>query len=118
MPGERPGLGHLEPRNGSGRGPGGLELDGKTGIISGNVPSEEGEYPVILTASNVRGSQSRPFKIVVGDTLAQMMFGTTVGGIVGSAAESAGKACGGPFRLVPMEEAAALAAIERLGWSR
>ena len=50
--------------------PGTLELDAKTGIISGNVPVEKGEYPVVLSAVNGRGSHHRAFKIVVGNTLA------------------------------------------------
>jgi alpha-galactosidase len=50
--------------------PGSLTLDAKTGIISGTAPSDRGEHRVVLKASNASGSSQRPFKIVVGDTLA------------------------------------------------
>ena len=50
--------------------PGSLTLDPKTGIITGNAPLEKGEYLVTLEASNARGRAERPFKIVVGDTIA------------------------------------------------
>jgi len=47
-----------------------LRLDAATGIITGSAPEQRGEYPVTLKATNSRGSMQRPFKIVVGDTLA------------------------------------------------
>jgi alpha-galactosidase len=47
-----------------------LTLDTTTGIITGMTPSERGEYHVTLKAANRRGSTQRPFKIVVGDSLA------------------------------------------------
>ncbi len=47
-----------------------LRLDAATGIITGSAPEQRGEYAVILKAANSRGSMQRPFKIVVGDTLA------------------------------------------------
>jgi len=50
--------------------PGGLSLDPETGIIRGTAPSRPGEYKVTLIAANARGKDERPFKIVVGDTLA------------------------------------------------
>ena len=50
--------------------PGSLKLDSATGIIRGQAPAKRGEYNVTLKASNGKGSNSRPFKIVVGDTLA------------------------------------------------
>ncbi len=40
------------------------------GIIRGTAPAEPGEFPVTLEAKNAKGQASRPFKIVVGDTLA------------------------------------------------
>jgi len=50
--------------------PNGLHLDADTGILSGRVPTERGEYAVTLRAKNGHGTDERPFKIVVGDTLA------------------------------------------------
>ncbi|MHC4541243.1 MAG: putative Ig domain-containing protein [Planctomycetota bacterium] len=50
--------------------PGTLTLDVATGIITGTAPARRGDYLVTLKASNRRGSAQRPFKIVVGDTLA------------------------------------------------
>jgi len=47
-----------------------LKLDAMTGIITGTAPAELGEYPVTLKATNRHGSSQRPFKIIVGDTLA------------------------------------------------
>ncbi|MBN1441860.1 MAG: NPCBM/NEW2 domain-containing protein, partial [Planctomycetes bacterium] len=47
-----------------------LELDAATGIISGEAPRERGEYAVTFSARNDRGRAERPFRIVVGDTLA------------------------------------------------
>jgi len=50
--------------------PQGLRLDARTGIIDGRVPEKTGEYGVTLKAANEHGNDERPFKIVVGDTLA------------------------------------------------
>ena len=47
-----------------------LQLDAATGIISGASPTKRGEYRVTLSAANARGKASKPFRIVVGDTLA------------------------------------------------
>ena len=47
-----------------------LNLNGQTGIITGNTPEKRGDYVVTLRATNSKGSTSRVFKIVVGDTLA------------------------------------------------
>ncbi len=47
-----------------------LSLDPNTGIIRGTAPRQAGSYVVTLKAQNERGSDSRPFRIVVGDTLA------------------------------------------------
>jgi len=49
--------------------PDGLTLDPETGIIRGTV-ARRGEYKVTLQAENRLGTSSRPFRIVVGDTLA------------------------------------------------
>jgi alpha-galactosidase len=49
--------------------PKGLELDPKTGRISGRV-DERGEYRVTLKAANRLGEAGREFRIVCGDTLA------------------------------------------------
>lgn len=49
--------------------PEGLVLDGKTGIIRGNV-KEAGEYAVKITAKNAKGSKSSVLTIKVGDELA------------------------------------------------
>lgn len=47
-----------------------LRLNPATGIIEGRTPVERGEYSVILNAANAHGTAKRPFKIIVGDTLA------------------------------------------------
>jgi alpha-galactosidase len=49
--------------------PASLKLDRNTGIISGNGPQAPGDYQVTLMASNALGADSRPLKIVVGDTI-------------------------------------------------
>ncbi|MHB1938552.1 MAG: putative Ig domain-containing protein [Acidobacteriaceae bacterium] len=46
--------------------PSSLKLDNRSGIISGEAPTKPGEYSVTLRAANTLGSDSRPFKIVVG----------------------------------------------------
>jgi alpha-galactosidase len=48
--------------------PAGLQLDSLTGIISGTNPPK-GEYRVTIQASNKRGEDVRPFKIISGETL-------------------------------------------------
>jgi alpha-galactosidase len=50
--------------------PSGLELDRDTGIITGRVPEDRGEWNVTLGAKNEHGACERSFQIVVGDTLA------------------------------------------------
>jgi alpha-galactosidase len=50
--------------------PSSLKLDPSTGIITGTTPSKPGAIEVTLKAANRAGSATRPFKIVVGDTLA------------------------------------------------
>lgn len=50
--------------------PASLQLDTDTGIISGTAPLERGEYVVTFQAANSHGTDSRMFKIVVGDQLA------------------------------------------------
>ena len=50
--------------------PSGLELDTKTGIITGALPLKDGRYEVTLSATNAHGKSTRGFSIVVGDTLA------------------------------------------------
>ncbi len=47
-----------------------LRLDDSTGIITGKVPEHRGNYAITLHAANRAGSSSRPFKLVVGDSLA------------------------------------------------
>lgn len=49
--------------------PASLKLDRKTGIISGTAPTKPGAYLVTLLASNALGKDTRPLKIVVGDTI-------------------------------------------------
>ncbi len=49
--------------------PSSLKLDRHTGIISGKAPENPSEYLVTLRASNALGKDSRPIKIVVGDTI-------------------------------------------------
>ncbi|HMD85838.1 MAG TPA: putative Ig domain-containing protein [Terriglobia bacterium] len=50
--------------------PSSLHLDKDTGIITGNTPERRGEYLITLHAANEQGNSVRPFKLVVGDTLA------------------------------------------------
>jgi alpha-galactosidase len=50
--------------------PKGLQLDADTGIITGRVPQDRGEWITTLGAKNEHGTVERPFKIVGGDTLA------------------------------------------------
>ncbi len=50
--------------------PASLQLDPATGIVSGEAPSKNGEYPITFRASNPKGKSIRGFKLVVGDTLA------------------------------------------------
>jgi alpha-galactosidase len=50
--------------------PSSLKLDADAGIITGMAPQQRGDYLVTLKAANRQGSAQRPFKIVVGDTLA------------------------------------------------
>lgn len=45
-----------------------LQLDARSGIITGTAP-QRGEYKVTIRARNGRGKDSRPFRIVSGDTL-------------------------------------------------
>ena len=49
--------------------PPGLLLDGQTGRISGTL-GEKGEQRVTLTATNQRGTGERPFRIIVGESIA------------------------------------------------
>ena len=49
--------------------PDGLNLDAKTGIITGSV-AEKGTYYVTLKAKNKKGTFTRNLKIVVGETIA------------------------------------------------
>ena len=50
--------------------PPGLALDGTTGIITGNVPAQRGNYDIVLKAANGHGSDSRILRLIVGDKLA------------------------------------------------
>ncbi|OHB73571.1 MAG: hypothetical protein A2V70_20635 [Planctomycetes bacterium RBG_13_63_9] len=50
--------------------PEGITLDPATGILTGHAPTERGENLVTLRARNDLGSDERPLKLVVGDTLA------------------------------------------------
>ena len=50
--------------------PAGLKLDPHTGIITGNTPKRRGDYIITLKATNAYGTNEKPFKIVVGETLA------------------------------------------------
>lgn len=46
-----------------------LKLDPATGIIAGQAPAQKGEFSVTFQAVNSRGKSTRPFKIVVGETI-------------------------------------------------
>ncbi|MFO8012060.1 MAG: NPCBM/NEW2 domain-containing protein [Phycisphaerae bacterium] len=50
--------------------PASLDLDAKTGILTGAAPQEKGRYAVTLRATNDAGTDERALTIVVGDTLA------------------------------------------------
>ena len=50
--------------------PDSLKLDPVTGIITGQSPTQRGEYLIQLKAQNSAGQDQRPFKLVVGDKLA------------------------------------------------
>jgi len=50
--------------------PAGLVVDASTGIISGEVPREPGNYVATLRATNAAGTDEKPFTIVVGESLA------------------------------------------------
>ena len=50
--------------------PEGLELDATTGIITGKTPETKEEFEVTFKARNAFGETTRPFRIVVGDTIA------------------------------------------------
>ncbi len=47
-----------------------LQLDADTGIITGRVPENRGQWTVTLGAKNEHGTSERVCKLVVGDTLA------------------------------------------------
>ncbi|HEX4031020.1 MAG TPA: putative Ig domain-containing protein [Terracidiphilus sp.] len=49
--------------------PSSLHLDPASGIITGATPATLGEFMLTLKAKNARGKASRPFKVVVGDTI-------------------------------------------------
>ncbi|MGD0740016.1 MAG: putative Ig domain-containing protein [Terracidiphilus sp.] len=46
-----------------------LKLDRRSGIITGNAPAKSGEYTVTLQVANALGKDTRPLRIVVGDTI-------------------------------------------------
>jgi alpha-galactosidase len=50
--------------------PASLHLDPDSGIITGLTPGKPGVYEVTLRATNSKGKASRPFRLVVGETLA------------------------------------------------
>jgi len=47
-----------------------LKLEPRTGVIVGNAPKRRGDYIITLKATNAYGTNEKPFKIVVGETLA------------------------------------------------
>jgi len=47
-----------------------LKLDPESGILAGTSPDKRGEYAMVFKAGNASGQDERPFKLVVGDTLA------------------------------------------------
>src|ERR1700761_93891 len=49
--------------------PSGVKLDANTGQLSGNI-TKEGTYEMVVHAKNKVGEAKRPFKIVVGETIA------------------------------------------------
>jgi alpha-galactosidase len=49
--------------------PAGLKIDAATGRITGSL-KERGTHEVVLSAKNSHGTTERPFRIVVGDTIA------------------------------------------------
>ncbi len=57
-------------------------------------------------------------EILVAKGAAEVAAASTAGGAAASAIESAGKECGGPYRLKPVAAPTALESLERLRWSR
>lgn len=49
--------------------PAGVTLDAKTGILTGAIAGR-GEYPVTVTATNGKGSDTRVYRLVVGERIA------------------------------------------------
>jgi alpha-galactosidase len=49
--------------------PEGLTLDAQTGILTGSI-AKASSYEMTFTATNARGTAQRPFRLVIGDTLA------------------------------------------------
>ncbi len=49
--------------------PASLKLDRRNGIISGETPARSGEFLVTIKATNALGSDTRPFRIIVGNTI-------------------------------------------------
>src|SRR5215510_10538091 len=49
--------------------PAGLSLNPNTGQITGMI-DKPGEYPVVLRATNSKGEDARPLKIIIGDKIA------------------------------------------------
>lgn len=56
--------------------------------------------------------------LLVDETTAHAAAASAVGGATASAIEGAGKECGGPFRLKPLDASVALEKLDKLSWSR
>jgi len=49
--------------------PQGVTFDAKKGILGGVAPQQKGDYPIVVTASNAKGSATKTITLKVGDTI-------------------------------------------------
>ena len=50
--------------------PDGVTLDAKNGVLGGVAPLKKGDYPIVVTADNDKGSATKTITLKVGDTIA------------------------------------------------
>ena len=50
--------------------PSGVTLDPERGILGGVAPAEKGDYDIVVTAANAKGSATRTIRLAVGDVIA------------------------------------------------
>jgi len=49
--------------------PAGVTFDAKRGVLGGVAPQAKGEYPIVITADNAKGSATKTITLNVGDTI-------------------------------------------------